>query len=171
MALKILREYYANQDASLVQQPEAPEVHSKATGASSGVIGMLEVVESDFGKTLASTEMNEEASATSYQKLSMENKLSLATKGKDVEYKNKESASLDKAVAEHSSDRESSQTELDAVLQYSAKIRDMCEVKPESYEERKGRREAELAGLKEALQILEGDAVLLQKRSRNLLKV
>jgi len=171
-ALKVLRDYYANQDASasLVQQPAAPELHSAASGASSGIIGMLEVVESDFGKTLASTEMNEETAATAYQKLSMENKMSLAMKGKDVEYKTKEAAALDKAVAEHSSDRDSAQTELDAVLEYSAKIRDMCEVKPESYEDRKGRREAELAGLKEALEILEGDAVLLQKHSRNLLR-
>merc|ERR1712157_17008 len=75
MALKILREYYANQDASasLVQQPDAPELHLKASGASTGIIGMLEVVESDFGKTLATTELNEESAATAYQKLSMEN--------------------------------------------------------------------------------------------------
>jgi len=172
MALKILREYYANEDgsASLVQQPTAPEVHSKASGASSGIIGLLEVVQSDFGKTLASAEMNEEAAATAYQRLSMENKLSLAMKGKDSEYKDKEAAGLDKTVAELTSDRDTTQSELDAVLEYSAKIRDMCEVKPESYEERKARREAELAGLKEALQILDGDAVFLQRRSRNLLR-
>merc|ERR1719203_1894355 len=104
MALKILREYYAAEDdsaasASFAQQPAAPELHSKAAGVSSGVIGMLEVVQSDFGKTLATTEMNEESAAVAYQKLSMENKLSLATKGKDVEYKTKEAASLDKAVS------------------------------------------------------------------------
>jgi len=170
MALKVLRDYYASEDgsASLVQQPAAPEVHSKSGGAGTSVIGMLEVVESDFGKTLASVEMNEETAATAYQKLSMENKLSLSMKGKDVEYKTKEAAGLDKAVSELSSDRDSAQSELDAVLEYSSKIRAMCEVKPESYEERKGRREAELAGLKEALQILDGDAVFLQKQRRNL---
>merc|ERR1740120_116038 len=95
----------------------------------------------------------------------MENKVSKVVKEKDVEYKSKEAASLDKAASELSSDRDSAQTELDAVLQYSANIRGMCEVKPETYEERKGRREAEIAGLKEALQILEGEAVLLQVRA------
>mmetsp|Transcript_83997 Transcript_83997/g.180054 ORF Transcript_83997/g.180054 Transcript_83997/m.180054 type:complete len:731 (-) Transcript_83997:56-2248(-) len=168
MALRILRDYYAGEEVgatSLVQQPEASGVHSKSSGSGTTIIGMLEVVESDFGKGLASVEMNEEASAAAYQRMTIENKVSKSVKDKDVQYKVKEAAALDKSVSELSSDRDSAQTELDAVLQYSANIRGMCEVKPETYEERKGRREAEIAGLKEALQILEGEAVLLQVRA------
>merc|ERR1719238_521996 len=126
---------------------------------------MLEVVASDFGESLATTEMNEQAAATAYQKLSMENKLSKSMKESDVKYKTKEAANLDKAITELSSDLDSAQTELSAVLDYTKNIRGMCEIKPESYEERKGRREAELAGLKEALTILSGEAVLLQRRN------
>ena len=154
MALKVLRDYYSSEGdaaagaASLAQQPEDPEVHSKATGGATGIIGMLEVVESDFGKSLAATEMNEEAAATAYEKLGMENRMSKSMKDKDVEYKTKEAANLDKTVTELTSDQESAQTELDAVLKYSANIRGMCEVKPESYTERKGRREAEVADRK-----------------------
>eukprot|EP00928_Gymnodinium_smaydae_P046710 TRINITY_DN31133_c0_g1_i1.p1 TRINITY_DN31133_c0_g1~~TRINITY_DN31133_c0_g1_i1.p1 ORF type:complete len:724 (+),score=240.09 TRINITY_DN31133_c0_g1_i1:57-2174(+) len=165
MALKVLREYYANNPASFAQQPEAPELHSKSTGAGTSIIGMLEVIEADLGKSLASTEMHEDSSATAYQKLSMENKLSKTTKEQDVKYKTKEAANLDKAASEAESDHESLQTELDAVLQVTANIRGMCELKPETYEERKGRREAEVAGLREALQILDGEAVLLQRQS------
>merc|ERR1719321_37109 len=47
MALKVLRDYYAEKEA-LVQT-----MHDKATGAASGIIGMLEVIESDFTKMLA----------------------------------------------------------------------------------------------------------------------
>jgi len=166
-ALKVLREYYASSDgAALVQQPEKPTTHGKAGGSATGIIGMLEVVEADFGTNLASIEMAEQTAATAYQKLSMENKLSKATNEQDVKYKTKEAATLDKAVTELTSDRDSAQTELDAVLEYSAKIRGMCEAKPETYEERKGRRDAELAGLKSALEILEGQAVLLQRHRR-----
>ena len=57
--------------------------------------------------------------------------------------------------------RESSQN------RYWDKLQPMCVAKPESYEERKKRREAEIAGLKEALRILEEESgsAFLQIRS------
>merc|ERR1719155_233946 len=91
--------------------------------------------------------MNEEAAATAYEKLSMENRVEKASKEQDVKYKTKAAGELDKKVIEVTSDRESASTELDAVLQYTKNIRGMCELKPETYGERKGRREQEIAGL------------------------
>merc|ERR1719399_2619701 len=117
---------------------------------------MLEVVESDFSKNLAQEETEEETAQSEYEKLTQENKITKSTKEQDVKYKTKEFQSLDKAVAELSADRDGAQTELDAVLEYYDKIKDECIAKPEPYEERKKRREAEIAGLKEALSILEG---------------
>jgi len=165
LALKVLRDYYANDStAAMIQQPDQPGTHSASAGAGTTIIGMIEVVESDFGKSLASAEIAEDTAAVAYQKLSMENRVSTAMKEKDVKYKVKEAAGLDKSATELSSDRDTAQTELDAVLDYSTNIRGMCIVKPESYEERTARRQQEINGLKEALQILEGEAVLLQKR-------
>jgi len=153
LALKVLREYYAKED----------KAHASADGAASGIIGMLEVVESDFSKGLAEMIAIEEQAVAEYEKLTKENDIAKVTKEQDVKYKTKEAKSLDKAVAEHTSDREGLQTELDAVLDYWTKITEECIAKPEPYEERKKRREAEIAGLKEALAILEGEAALLQK--------
>merc|ERR1719183_593565 len=116
-----------------------------------------------MGRALANENMNEEAAATQYQKFSMENKVTKTMKEQDVKYKTKEAAELDKKSIELNSDRGSAQTELDAVLQYTKNIRGMCELKPETYGERKGRREQEIAGLREALKILEGEAVFLQR--------
>jgi hypothetical protein len=155
MALKVLRDYYGG--ASLVQQS-----HEKETGAGQGIIGMIEVCEEDFGRSLSEAEMDEEAAATEYQKVLMTNKLSKATYEKDVEYKRKEATSLDKAVTDLSSDRSSAQTELDAVLEYKKTVSGACAVKPESYGDRKSRRDDEIAGMKEALTILEGEGALLQ---------
>mmetsp|Transcript_53325 Transcript_53325/g.157020 ORF Transcript_53325/g.157020 Transcript_53325/m.157020 type:complete len:139 (-) Transcript_53325:103-519(-) len=129
---------------------------------------MLEVVESDFGKGLAQSEMEEDEAAAEYEKISMMNKLTKTEKEQDVKYKTKEAAALEKAVTEKSSDRESAQTELDAVLDYSKSVRSACVAKPDTYEERKSRREAEVAGLKEALEILDGEAVLVQTKQHGL---
>merc|ERR1719235_1694692 len=153
LALKVLREYYAKED----------KAHKSADGAASGIIGMLEVVESDFSKGLAEMIAIEEEAAAAYEKETKENEIAKVTKEQDVKYKTKEAKSLDKAVAELTADREGLQTELDAVLDYWEKIQEQCIAKPEPYEERKKRREAEIAGLKEALAILEGKAALIQK--------
>merc|ERR1719161_2301957 len=119
------------------------------------MIDMLEVIESDFSKNLAEIETEETTAQSDYDKMTQENKITKATKEQDVKYKTKEHTGLDKEIAELSSDRESLQTEQDAVLEYDAKIKAQCIAKPETYEERKKRREAEIAGLKEALSILE----------------
>merc|ERR1719230_238096 len=161
MALQILREYYASSgestDEALVQQPTT-SVHSASTGAATGIIGLLEVAQSDFTKLLADAEAEENAAQMEYDKVSHENAVSKATKEADAKYNAKEKASLQKSVSESKEDREGEQAELDAVTEYYARVKPGCTTKPMTYEERKQRRESEIAGLKEALQILEADS-------------
>jgi len=158
MALQTLRDYYAAGESFIqLTQPEVG-THSKASGAATGIIGLLEVAQSDFSKLLADATVEEEAAAKEYEKISQENRVQTAMKDADEKYKTKEVASLEKSVAEFTSDIESEQTELDAVLDYYDKLKPGCIAKPMTYEERKKRREAEIAGLKEALVILEGEA-------------
>merc|ERR1719215_2097367 len=97
--------------------------------------------------------------------MTKENGVDKTAKEKDVDYKTKEAKQLDKAVSDLSSDKDSTQEQLDAVLEYLSKIEGECIAKPETYEERKRRREAEIAGLKEALETLEGETALLQRRA------
>merc|ERR1719502_760353 len=156
-ALDVLRQYYGG--AALLQdgQPPLPEKHEKASGAGGDI---LEVVESDFAANLAKEETQEADAAAEYQKVTQENKVTKALKEQDVKYKTQEFKSLDKLIAELSSDKDNLNTELAAVLEYYEKIKDRCIAKAETYEERKRRREAEIAGLKEALSILSGEALL-----------
>jgi len=151
LALKVLRDYYAQSDGE-----EAD--HKTAEGSASGIIGLLEVAESDFTKGIAEMTAQEESAAAAYEKETKENEIVRATKQQDVKYKTKESASLDKAVAELTADSGSVQEELDAVLEYGKELDKECVAKAETYDERVARRNAELAGLKEALQILSDDA-------------
>merc|ERR1712079_102134 len=163
-ALTVLRDYYDS--AALLQQPAMPEAHTKATGAGTGIIGILEVVESDFAKGLAKEEAQEDDSATEYEEITQENKVAKTMKTQDLKYKTKEVKALKKAIADLSSDKDTIATELAAVDEYYAKLKDRCIAKPETYEERKARREAEINGLKQALNILESETAFVQRRSR-----
>jgi len=160
LALKILGEYYAKED----------KAHAAAEGAGSSIIGLLEVVESDFTKGLAEMTATEESAQAAYEAQTKENEIEKTTKEQDVKYKTKESTELDKTVAETSSDRAGVQEELDAVLAYLKNIEGQCIAKAETFEERKARFEAELAGLKEALQVLEEETALLQRGSARHLR-
>jgi len=159
-ALSVLKEYYAKGDKS----------HEAAEGAGSGIIGLLEVCESDFTKGLTEMTAQEETAAADYEAYVKEDEIATTKKQQDVKYKGKEAAGLDKAVTETSTDLSSVTDELAAVLKGLDKLEEMCVAKAEPYAERKARRESEIAGLKNALQILEGEAVLLQKRTKHTLR-
>merc|ERR1719188_1377434 len=123
---------------------------------------MLEVVAADFTK-LAELIAAEEKAIAEYESESRDNALEKVAKEKDVEYKSKEATGLDKAVVEATGERSGVQAELDAVLEYLGKLNKMCIAKAETYGERKRRREAELAGLREALRILDGTSVFVKE--------
>merc|ERR1719446_305836 len=157
MALKVLNDYYAKDD----------KAHSGG-GASSGIIGLLEVCESDFSKELAEMTEVEDTSQSNYDRETKKNEISKVTKEQDVKYKTKDAAGLDKNVAELTSDRAGTEEELAAAKEYLAQLESQCIAKAETYGERKARREAEIAGLKEALQVLENELAFIQKGSRTL---
>merc|ERR1740138_1487532 len=150
----------------LMMLPPAPEFHGKAAGAGGSIISILEVCESDFAKELSLEEKTEADAEAEYQEVTQENKVITTTKQQDVKYKTQEFVGLDKAIADMTSDRAEAQTRHDAVMEYYAKIKDRCIAKPETYEEIKARRTAEINGLKEALTIPEGETAFMQGRKR-----
>jgi len=95
LALKVLNEYYAKAD----------KAHDAAQGSGEGIIGLLEVVESDFTKGLAEMTATEEAAVAEYEKVTKENEIAKAMKSQDVTYKTKESKGLDKDTAEATADK------------------------------------------------------------------
>merc|ERR1719343_848972 len=165
-ALRLLRDYYASGD-SMLQQPAKPEIHEESSGAGGGIIDILEVVESDFAKNLAKEEATEADAQAEYEKVSQENAVTKKVKEQDVKYKDQEAKSMDATVVEYSADRDAANNELSAVLEYYAKIKERCIAKPETYEERKRRREAEIEGLKQALTILKEETALMQRKHRS----
>mmetsp|Transcript_2609 Transcript_2609/g.5483 ORF Transcript_2609/g.5483 Transcript_2609/m.5483 type:complete len:665 (+) Transcript_2609:76-2070(+) len=145
MALKVLRDYYAENEAN--------------SSAGGSIISILEVAESDFSKLLTEAREAEDEAQEAYDAQMDEDKLEKTTKSGGVKYKTQEVGQLEKAIAENTDSRDGVSEELDAVLEYLSKLNDQCVAKPEPYAERKRRREAELAGLKNALEILEGESI------------
>merc|ERR1719264_760240 len=125
IALKVLREYYAKDAA-----------HASNSGGGASIIGLLEVVESDFSKGLAEMTATEESAQSAYETQTKENEIEKTAKDQDVAYKTKESTGLDKAVAELSADRKGVQTELDAVNEYLSTLKKECVEEAETYAER-----------------------------------
>jgi len=169
-ALGVLRDYYANDDAEFVQmqQPAVPEKHGKSGGAGGSIISILEVCESDFSDNLAKEETAEADSQELYDKTTQENKVTKTTLDQDVKYKTQEFKGLDAAIVEHTADKDTLNTEYSAVMDYYNELKDRCIAKPESYEDRKARREAEINGLKQALQVLEDETAFVQRKRRGV---
>merc|ERR1712238_143095 len=155
-ALAVLQEYYGAASAG----------HQKSSGAGGSIIDILQTVESDFATNLAKVEAQESDSQSEYEKVTQENKVTQTSKEGDQKYKSQEVKSLGKTSAEYKGDRDTAKTELGAVNEYYGKVKDRCIAKPETYEDRKARREAEIAGLKQALTILENEAAFVQRGHR-----
>merc|ERR1719188_1414112 len=130
-ALTTLREYYGGA-ASMLQQPQPakPLLHTPATGAGNSIIGILEVVESDFAKNLAKETTEEDDAEAEYQRTTQANKVTKTLKDQDVKYKTQEFQGLDKSGADMKADRETADSELSAVMEYYGKVKERCITKP-----------------------------------------
>merc|ERR1719152_1076289 len=179
-AIEVLKNFY---EGSFIQVSAKTDMKSKQPefgGAKSDIahtiISVLEMSEEDFTTLLAESEATEDEAAKAYAKLTDENKMSKVTKETEAKGKASEVKSLTVQLGHSKEDHASVSSELDAVLAYIDKLKPQCEEKAMSYEEKKAKREAEIAGLKEALEILsgsllqEGTALVQTKRSFRQIK-
>jgi len=157
-AVEVLREYYGS--AALIQMKQ-PSFASANSDSGSNIISFLEVAQSDFTRLLAESEAEEAEAKTAFESLTQESAVSKATKEAEVKGKTSEVKSLEVAIADTTNDLETSSKELDAVMEYIEKLKPQCESRAMTYEERKTARDEEVAGLKQALEILAGDAPAL----------
>jgi len=163
-AMEVLREYY--EGASLVQVSAKAHARARSTqeadaeGDGSGILGVLEVAESDFAKGLAEARSVEQQSQSEYDKMMQDGKMLKMTKEMEIKGKQSELKSIKTSLTDLNEDKTGLTGELDAVLAYLDKLKPQCEVKVPSYEERKAAREQEIEGLKDALDILAAPALL-----------
>jgi len=151
-AISVLQEYYSS--GSFAQLKEAPELGGAKTDIADTIMGMLEVAESDFTSLLAEAEASESAAQSSYDKLTEQNKLTKTANTEEVKGKEAKVKSEETALLNYKEDFATTGKELDSVLAYLDKLKPQCETKVMTYAERVAKREAEIEGLKEALEIL-----------------
>jgi len=181
-ALSVLRDFYGGGEAALLQesseageadsdnmgalmqqavkQPSPPLKAEKSTGAGSGIIGLLEVCESDLANNLATEDTEESDAQSTYEKQTQTNRITKAEKEGDVKGKTSQFKSLDKTISELEADKATEVDELNAVSEYWGKVKERCVAKPTSYETLLARRDAEITGLKDALASVEGEALM-----------
>jgi len=151
-ALVILKEFYSAKGEAFLQQ--VPELKSYKGMASGGVIGMLEVIESDFSRLKMETAASEKVGAAEYDRFMAE-----STSAKESKHKVETKLRLDKDQSEF--DRVEAKKDLDNVSQELAKANEYFEdLKPAclqvkvSHADRAARRQEEIEALKEAYSIL-----------------
>merc|ERR1719262_1098220 len=160
-AIEVLKNFYEGSSliqlsatTSLKSKDDQPELGGAKSDIAHTIISVLEMSEEDFTTLLAETEATEDEAAKAYKALTDENKVSKVTKETEAKGKASEVKGLTVQLEHSKEDHASVSAELDAVNSYIDKLRPQCEEKAMSYEEKKAKREAEIAGLKEALEIL-----------------
>jgi len=142
------------------QMPEIFDSPYKGMQAENGgVIGMLEVIESDFARLEADTSAAEASAQKTYDTFMTDSKVDKAQKTTDVEHKTAKKQDETQALTVKREDLEGTQKELDAALAYFDKLKPSCVDAGVSYEDRVNRRKEEIESLQEALRILNGEDI------------
>merc|ERR1719395_368916 len=156
-ALVILKEFYAKQGAFL-QAAQVPEMaaYKGMGGAKKGVVGMLEVILSDFARLEAETTADENTAAREYEQFMSDSKADAKAKHDEEFDKGMQKDQKEHELKGKTSDLDSTQEELDAALQYYEELKPACLEVHVSYEERVAKRKEEIESLKQAYEILSG---------------
>lgn len=173
VAIDILQKYYAAAakgeavPSALIQKSSAHKEEPDAgfegeyqgkQGASSGVIAMLEVVASDFQRTIDDTKAAEKKGKADLLEMQTVNGASVAAKKEALKAQN---TALDEANTADDEDRQtliSDQERMDHALAEITSLEKACFDNGMTAEERKAKREEELEALKAALCILDSSS-------------
>merc|ERR1719198_503303 len=130
-AVTVLKEFYekAAEATSLIQKDE-PEIfdapYQGMQSENGGVVGMLEVIQSDFARLETDTKASEDEAQRAFDTFSSESAVNRAANVKDVEHKTTKKTNEESALNTKKADLEGTQKELDAALAYYEKLKPSC---------------------------------------------
>jgi len=169
-AIKILKIFYSQaakatvlvQASPVSQDSTGPGFEGAYTGnqdGSVGVVKMLEVVKSDFERTVRKTEASEAEAAASFVEFDRTSKTDISGKDMTMQLSQEDLESTKNAITQAMTDLNSQQKLLDTALKTLEDLKPMCIDTTMSYAERTAKREEEIAALKKALCYLDPNKV------------
>merc|ERR1719515_175166 len=127
----------------------------KGNSESAGpILGLMEVIQSDFANLESDTSAAEEVSQKAYEEFMADAKKNVAVKERKIEMDEVDKATSETTLLDATKDLKSMEDELLAADRYFEKIKPQCVEAGVTPEERTRQREAEIQSLKEALEIL-----------------
>lgn len=169
-ALEILKAFYkqaakANvllQASPVDEDTSGPGFDAAYTGkqeASKGIIGLLEVIKSDFERTISKTEAAEKEAAADFVKLDRSSKVDIGGKETKTALDGEDLATTKNSITQGMADLKSNMDLLDSALKEIEALKPACIDMTMPYKERVQKRDEEIASLKSALCILDTDGI------------
>lgn len=168
-AIAILKTFYKQaakvsflQASPVAEDTEGPGFEGSYGGkqeASKGVIGTLEVIKSDFERTISTTTSSEKKAAADFVEFDRTSKSDIGSKETKKTLDEEDLETTKNSIAQGKSDLQTAMDLLDSALKSLEDLAPTCTDLTMPYEERVAKREQEIESLKSALCILDTDGV------------
>jgi len=164
-AIVILKAYYKQSAKALLQQRASPvDEDTEGPGfsgayrgkqeSSKGIVGLLEVIKTDFDRTARHTMAEEKQAQEEFVEFERVTKTDISGKETALELKSEDQAKVHAAMEKDLTDLGTTQGLLDDALKTVEDLKPMCLDMGQSYAERVQKREEEITALKSCLEIL-----------------
>jgi len=173
LAINILKEFYDNafiqtgkyvppnaDRSGMTVADRAPEVFKSeeyhgSQGASKGIMGLLDVILTDFERTIDTTETSEDTAQTGFEAFEADTKTDNEDKEDEINTKEGRISDIEDELVETEEDKEDATTLKTNALTELKKLKPMCVEGEETYAQRVAKREKEIQALKDAQQMLD----------------
>merc|ERR1719162_1887386 len=119
-----------------------------------GIVGLLEVIESDFARLIADTQSAEAEATSEFTTFMNDSAEDKAVKETDSRNKAASKTAKEGDLLNAQKDLKTTQMELEAAMDYFEKLKPSCVEQGVSFEERVAKRKEEIESLQEAFKIL-----------------
>lgn len=124
-------------------------------GASKGILGMMEVILSDFGRTVDTVREEEDSAGEAYDDFESETKTTIEDKEDERSDKKSDVTDAEADITEAKDGLNDARNLHKSALDELAKLKPMCVAGEETYAQRTKKREDEIEALKDAMKILD----------------